>query len=650
MMRCECKFPIFLLTAVVLTGLCSCEDPRPVEKAPVEEQPKKTEPANDIPLGTRQYEKAINDGEDIVRLPVSWKVRVEDREKAEQAWKIICNARKNQPKANCKLHVVYVTFRNRPALDHYRERYDRILKNIQAYYADQMKENGFPPLTFALDLDEKGALIVHNAHVDVKAEDLDVRTSSALARVAAKEILKEKGVDIENNHVMIICPLEDGKEGPYYGRGSFRWGTCWICDQEDLEPRNFYGTKYWGGRYSQTVGEHATVYIGGIAHELGSSFGLPKTMEGWDYPSAGRSLMGVGSYRYGEELRGEGGGAFLSPSDALVLASVPLFNGMETKAKSREVTNGTYSNISIKPVPYGAVISGKIESKEKCYAVIIHLDPPGEVEEDEYDSNAAAAIPDENGNFKLEIRRPDHSGYIDMRITAMYVNGSRKIMMEPAWVSERGLESPAFVQDTYFSEVILHWAVRRYDRAKKALQAVADQYGNVPEVRNALPMWNRVLEAKDPEFEFSPTEVSGEAKEVNLADCRYIEAKSGWGVPRWDEMLVSELGPQAYFYDGGLVRRFILLHANGLIKFDLGGQWKRLKTQLGVPCRKDGTIRFRIIGDGKHLYTTQTLHMGRSEKVDIDVYGVETLEIHVDDSGNGHYWDWGIIGNPVLSR
>ena len=39
-------------------------------------------------------------------------------------------------------------------------------KNIQAYYADQMQANGFPPLTFQLDLDERGKLVIHDAYVD----------------------------------------------------------------------------------------------------------------------------------------------------------------------------------------------------------------------------------------------------------------------------------------------------------------------------------------------------------------------------------------------------------------------------------------------------------------------------------------------------
>lgn len=78
-----------------------------------------------------------------------------------------------------------------------------------------------------------------------------------------------------------------------------------------------------GGRFKVTKGKNATIYIGGTAHELGHSFGLPHTGNGWDYPNAGDSLMGHGNSSYGNELRNEGKGAFLAPTDALKLASVP---------------------------------------------------------------------------------------------------------------------------------------------------------------------------------------------------------------------------------------------------------------------------------------------------------------------------------------
>ena len=115
--------------------------------------------------------------------------------------------------------MVYVTFKDRPALEGYRERYDHILKNIQAYYADQMQANGFPPLTFQLDLDERGKLVIHDAYVDKPMSEMSVQSSGPVSREAARKVLASKGIDIEKEHVLVVCQLPDGV-GPYYGGAS----------------------------------------------------------------------------------------------------------------------------------------------------------------------------------------------------------------------------------------------------------------------------------------------------------------------------------------------------------------------------------------------------------------------------------------------
>ena len=113
------------------------------------------------------------EGAGFTRLPVSWTVNPRDAATARAAWKALEAFHQGKPRSSRKLHVVYVTFKDRPALDGYRERYDHILKNIQAYYADQMKANGFPPLTFQLDLDDRGKLVIHDAYVDKPMSEMN---------------------------------------------------------------------------------------------------------------------------------------------------------------------------------------------------------------------------------------------------------------------------------------------------------------------------------------------------------------------------------------------------------------------------------------------------------------------------------------------
>mgnify|MGYP007019705655 FL=1 len=122
------------------------------------------------------------EGAEFTRLPVSWTVNPRDAANARAAWKTLSAYHRGKPKSSRKLHVVYVTFKDRPALEGYRERYDHILKNIQAYYADQMQANGFPPLTFQLDLDERGKLVIHDAYVDKPMSEMSVQSSGPASR------------------------------------------------------------------------------------------------------------------------------------------------------------------------------------------------------------------------------------------------------------------------------------------------------------------------------------------------------------------------------------------------------------------------------------------------------------------------------------
>ena len=76
-----------------------------------------------------------------------------------------------------------------------------------------------------------------------------------------------------------------------------------------------------------SVGRYNTIFMGGAAHELGHSLGLPHDKERRRRAGPRHLLMGTGNRTYGEERRGEGRGSFLTLADALRLASHPMFSG-----------------------------------------------------------------------------------------------------------------------------------------------------------------------------------------------------------------------------------------------------------------------------------------------------------------------------------
>lgn len=391
--------------------------------------------------GTQQHDALIPQRADFSALGVNWKASDANKANAKKMWAAISEARKDQAETDRKLYVIYLSFKGRDPLPDFEGRYDKILKNIQSYYADQMAENGFPPLTFALELDDQKKLIVNRGHVDKTLEECKQLAKEnklgTITRDEAKRVLAEKGIDADNNHILIVCQLPDGV-GPYYGGGRQLTGNAWICDELSLEPKMFTNTDYYGGRFNASYGMNATIYIGGTAHELGHAFGLPHTAHGWDYVDAGRSLMGDGNSSYANELRGEGKGTSLHPADAARIASVPIFTGKNTPAKTYHVVP-TYSDLKTKMLADGLEISGKVTADAKPYCVVLHYDPAGN---SDYDANAVVVPVAEDGSFSGVLRRPDYKGDMEFRMTATTVDGRQSTVGYPGKATANGLEIP----------------------------------------------------------------------------------------------------------------------------------------------------------------------------------------------------------------
>lgn len=599
---------------------------------------------------------ASREGEGFTRLPVSWSVNPKDAASARAAWKTLSAYHQGKPRSGRKLHVVYVTFKDRPPLDAYRERYDHILKNIQAYYADQMQANGFPPLTFKLDLDGQGRLVVHDAYVDRPMSEMNVQNSGPVSREAARKVLASKGIDIDKEHVLIVCQLPDGV-GPYYGGGFSHQGTGWTCDQEGLDPANFLDTAMMaGGRFNVTRGKNATIYIGGTAHELGHAFGLPHTGTGWDYPDAGQSLMGSGNSTYGNELRKEGKGSFLAPTDALKLASVPLFNGVETELPPDasfgrmigKYVPGSFERLEAVPVKDGLRLKGQARLDRPAYGIVVHLDPPGG---SDYDSNAVGASLNGQGEFDLTICRPGYQGgFMEMRVAVLNCDSTRSMTTFPVWLDGQGIRVPSLAQAVYFGGVQNLWIRGRQEEAAKALAEVERRHGSRPEVKEWLPVWKQALEKKEPSLESTPAQVSADVARISLNECKPSVAQVGWAVPMWDVLFPSDLGPVPFFRTIGRPEHFILAHAPAVFAYDLGGSWKEFRADAGLPFGSRGSVKFSVYLDGKKLFESPVLKDGSSVPVRVAVENGKKLEIRVDDAGDGNTSDWGIIANGILTR
>lgn len=599
-----------------------------------------------------------------------------------------------------KLHVVYFLPTDRKPFPGYRERYTRILNYVTDYYAREMAANGLGPETFLLDHDADGLVKIHMAYGDKPTSGYDKYTNAGSeTREAAYKVLREANIDPDKNHILIICQLPDGVS-PYYGNLGSENGRCWVCDLCGLDSLNLAsladkaqtmkiadadtkvqadeiakatGTpltaealaalmeenrKAYRGR---ALGPHTSVYVGGITHELGHCFNLPHTGESpLVTKTLGVSLMGQGTFTFGEEVRGKGPGTYLVPTDALTLISQPMFSHWDKEVTAK--CTATFTNLRATPDGDGFRVTGRVVSpKIPVYAVILtfNLGTSG----GDYHSNATGALVDpETGAFSVRVSR-DFNGEADVMLTALHMNGKR---------SER--HTTTLSRGTHVDTGRLNrvWA---FDEAREAF-AAHDKAGALAAVRAAVAAnpgdaaiaalgagWERALNPTKPGVTPAARPVS--EKSVSLADCTAFEAVSGYGgMPAvTDRIPGSDRRDPVPDIGGAPVARALFTHANGRFVYDLGGAWKRLTGRFGVQSGSRGSVSLTIVGDGRKLYEGPVVgHMprragkGRGEgdaeakAFSVDVSGVKRLELLIGDGGDSVSSDHGVIADPTLSR
>lgn len=314
---------------------------------------------------------------------------------------------KDPLRAERKLHLVYWSPADRDPAPRYRQRLSVILRDIRKFYGSEMERLGFGPRTFALDEAADGLLNIHvvkgaKPYTSYKVESGDEIRTDCVAE------LKKAGIDAEAETIVIFCNMSNwdpdkrtiSQNSPYYATGTNRNGTAWQVDSPilELDSLDKKEPRVMDGQYGNiSIGRYSSIFIGGIAHELGHAFGLPHNKEcAAEGAAFGTALMGSGNRTYGENLRGEGKGSFLNLNHALQLASHPLFCG-SIKGWDAEPT-AKPSDLTVKTDGKTITLSGKVTADVPVYAVQAYFDPKGG---SDYDATTATAVPDKDGAFSL---------------------------------------------------------------------------------------------------------------------------------------------------------------------------------------------------------------------------------------------------------
>ena len=191
----------------------------------------------------------------------------------------------NSTAAPKKLHVVYFTPANRDPEPRYRERLDAILEDIRAFYRDGMNQAGFGPKTFDLARDGGGRLIIHLVKGNEPESGYHKPDADKII-AECRPVLDAAGISVDRETLLIFCNLANWDEkamtfahhSPYYGYSSKTMHLCFALDSviQNLDgiPRRepiLDDDEY--GRMS--LRRFNTIFIGGIAHEMGHAFILP---------------------------------------------------------------------------------------------------------------------------------------------------------------------------------------------------------------------------------------------------------------------------------------------------------------------------------------------------------------------------------------
>jgi hypothetical protein len=548
------------------------------------------------------------------------------------------------------LRVVYWTPADTEPAPQYRERLTRAMKYVQNYYASQMESYGLGRRTIGLELAGDGLLKLRVVRGS-KPFDRYATESGGEVRADCVKVLLAEGIEPDNETVVIFCNLSRWdpekrtmrQTSPYYAAGTHRNGTAWQVDSPLLDPELLAKTepRLRDGQYGDiSVGRYNSIFVGGVAHELGHALGLPHCREAaGEKTTRGSALMGSGNRTMGEELRGEGRGSFLTIPHALKLASHPQFSG--SVKRMLDQADVKWIDWSFKAAEQNILVSGRIAGQPSVYLVIGYADPEGH---GDYQSTIGCAVPDAEGRFTVAIPNPkDHGKPGEIRLVAVCVNGAAT---GHAYHNAR----PAFPFRLRDGRVDLEPALVKLEldtalaKARRGQLTVRESAALQPRTREII---RRQLAPDGVAGKPRGHEVPVTNRSIALSDVAPISATTGWQGSHYDR-LAEGGGPLVC--GGEVFVHGLYAHAPATHIYQLGKTWQTLTGSCGVADGYQGTVEFMVLGDGRELWRSGPMKPMIRKTFALKVAEVDRVELKTTPATTNRSGTWGLWLEPELRR
>lgn len=577
---------------------------------------------------------------------------------------------RGEPQSEEVLRVVYFHGSDSKPQSNHQKRLDQILTDIQDFYYEEMRQNGFETAR-KMPLEKiDGELVVHVVAGQKPTRSYSDRSESARGiRDECKFALRKK-VDFDSDYVLIVCGLvqKNGQRyifnSPNYGLPSDHTHGCSFvpdCDKFDLnlikDTKSKISYAKEGKQFVETFAKYNSKRAGAAAHELGHALNLPHNGQTKaDLSRKGNALMGYGNRTYRKQKWDrKSKGSFMTLAMSATLAAHPLFTGSDKERWNAgkckiESLNYTLNGRKLE-------IKGEVSSEPPPLAVIAFVDPAeGEAVRD-YDATTWVGGVGENGTFHVTVDK-HLSGPHEMRLTVLLANGATRTPVSIQYETNRsGVPDVARLNSSQTVGPIEKLLV--YGKDKKAAAAASElleQFEN----SDSKPSEDVLAQLRHIVSLGQPIEVRELAdvteKTVYLSDVNWTSAKVGFEQPARNRIFVNprkaakNKSGVLLQVGGSFHEKGIYGHALSSFVFDLDGKWSEFECVAGLQSGAPGRVKFLVKGDGREIYNSGEVAGSTAGKIRLNIKGVRKLELMAQPTTKVNGGCWTVWASPKLTR